>query len=188
MHSHQNSQQLVLRVDSATGFAQVGWAADLPMGRFIHIEIVGESSCCGPISSESPLYSAFQQACRQAIGINQPLVAAQKRSLMAKGCLPVPLDLNDSNALTVPDAFGSFHEAAMGALFRLTANFSSVWAVIKDHTVSQVHSCRPPKTMGELEYQVWERYILKKLTQYPGDITTGKLIVQESGLWFCPQQ
>ena len=177
-----------MRVDSATGFARVGWAADLPVGRFIHIELVGESNCCGPISAASPLYQAFHQACRRAMEINQPLVAAQKRNLQAKGCLLVPLDLNDTNALTDPDDFGSFHEAAMGALFRLTANACSVWAVVNDQTVTQLHACRPPKTMQELEYQVWKQYVLNQLKQYPGEITTGRLVVQESGLWFCPQQ
>ena len=188
MHSHLNSQQLVLRRDSATGFAKVGWAVDLPIGRFIHVELIGESASCGPISQNSPLFDQFRQACRRAKTINQPLITAQQCSLRAKGCVAVPLNLNDADAVTDPDEFGIFHEAAMTALFRLTANFTTVWAVVNEQTISQLHSCRPPKAMEELEYQVWKQYILNQLAQYPGQITAGKLIVQESGLWFCPRQ
>jgi hypothetical protein len=188
MQTHLNSQQLVLRLDSATGFAKVGWAVDLPIGRFIHVELIGEAPSCGQISQNSPLFEEFHQACKHARKMNQPLIAAQQRSLQAKGCLAVPLDLNDDKAVTEPDEFGNFHEAAMAAMFRLSANFTSVWAVVNEQTISQLHSCRPPKTMEELEYQVWKHYILNQLAQFPGQITAGKLIVQESGLWFCPQQ
>ena len=187
MQSHLNSQQLVLRLDSATGFAKVGWAADLPIGRFIHVELIGETDSCGPISKANPLYKAFYQACGRAREINQPLILAQQQSLQAKGCLSVPLDLNDDNIATGPDQFGDFREAAMAALFRLTANFTSVWAVVAEHTVSHVQSCRPPKKMEELQYQVWKHHTLNQMANYPGEIIAGKLIVQESGLWFCPQ-
>ena len=100
----------------------------------------------------------------------------------------MPLDLNAPDATPRPDAFGSFHEAAMGALFRMTANFATVWAVVEQHTVVQLHACKPPREMEELEYQVWRRFILNQLKEYPGDILSGKLIVRESGLWFCPDE
>jgi|GEM_PF-1927042 len=188
MHSHLNARQLVLRVDSATGFAKVGWSADLPIGRFIHIELIGETPDYGEICQSNPLFEDFQKACLRAREINHPLLAAQYRHFIAKGCLPIPLNLNDNDADVGPDAFGNFHEAAIGAMFRLTGNFATVWGVIKEQMVVQLHSCQPPKTMEELEYQVWKRYILSQLAQYPGEIKTGKLIVQESGLWFCPIQ
>jgi hypothetical protein len=188
MQTHLNAHQLVLRRDSATGFVKVGWAAELPIGRFIHIALIGETPDCGPIYQNSPLFEEFLQACQRAKDLNRPLSAAQKHDLQDRGCIPVPLDLNDSAAVTAPDAFGSFHEAAMGALFRLTGNISSVWAVVYENTITQLHPCHPQKTMEELEFQVWKHYILNRLTRYPGEITMGKLVVQESGLWFCPQQ
>ncbi len=188
MHFHLNSQQLVLRVDSATGFAKVGWAADLPIGRFVHVELIGETPSCGPILQNNPLFEEFQQACRRARKMNQPLIAKQQHNLLAKGCIAVSLDLNDDSAVTEADEFGNFHQAAMAAMFRLTANFNLVWAVVNEQTVLQLQSCRPPKAMEELEYQVWKHYTLTQLGNYPGKIIAGKLIVQESGLWFCPQQ
>jgi hypothetical protein len=186
MQPRVNPHQLVLRLDSATGFARVGWAVDLPIGRFIHVDLIAETPQCGPISPTHPLYKAFSQACRRAREINQPLIIDQADHLRAQGYLPVPVDLNDTTAATGPDAFGCFHEAAMAALFRLTANYASAWAVVRHHAVIQLHSCRPPREMSELEYQVWKQFVLKQLRQYPGDIITGKLSVRESGLWFYP--
>jgi hypothetical protein len=188
MQTRVNPHQLVLRLDSATGLARVGWAADLPIGRFRHVELVTETPQCGPISPGDPLFEAFTQACQRARQINLPLVNAQAHSLLANGYLPVPLDLNAPDAVTCPDAFGSFHEAAMAALFRLTANVASVWAVVEQQTVVQLHSCKPPRQMEELEYQVWKRFILNQFDEYPGDILAGKLIVRESGLWFYPDE
>lgn len=186
MHPHVNPHQLVLRLDSATGFARVGWAVDLPVGRFIHVDLIAETPQCGPISPTHPLYEAFYRACRRARKINQPLITEQANQLRAQGYLPVPLDLNDTAAETGPDAFGCFREAAMATLFRLTGNYALVWAVVQQHTVVQLHSCRPPREMAELHYQVWKQYVLKQLAQYTGEITTGKLSVRESGLWFLP--
>ena len=186
MRTHVNPQQLVLRLDSATGFAKVGWAVELPLGRFIHIDLIAETPYCGPITHDSPIFADFQNACQRAREVNQPLIAAQNQDLAAKGCIPVPLDLHHSGADTAPDAFGNYHEAAMRAMFHLTANFATVWAVVNRHRIVQLRSCRPPKPMEELEYQVWKHYVLNQLAHTPGETSTGKLIVRESGLWFCP--
>jgi hypothetical protein len=188
MQTRVNPHQLVLRLDSATGLAKVGWAADLPIGRFVHVELIAETPECGPIFSDSPLFERFTCACRRAREINQPLISAEKHDLLAKGYLPVPMNLNEPDAMIQADEFGSFHKAAMDAFFRLTANFALVWAVVKQQSVVQLHSCRPPREMEELEYQVWKRFVLNQLKQYAGDITVGKLIVRESGLWFRPTE
>jgi hypothetical protein len=186
MQTRVNPHQLVLRLDSATGFARVGWAADLPIGRFRHVELIAETPQCGPISHSNPLFAVFSRACQRAVEMNQPLITAQKKRLLRQGYLPVPLDLNASDAPSGPDAFGSYHEAAMGALFRLTANVASAWAVVHQGCVTKLRACRPPREMEELEYQVWKHHIFNQLGQYPGKIITGKLIVRESGLWFHP--
>lgn len=192
IYSRVNPQQLVLRFDSATGFAKVGWAADLPVGRFVHIDIIGEAQNCeafihGDLPRGHPLYEAFRRACRRAREINKPLIAQQQEIYISKGFYPVPLDLKDPNATTVPDVFGIYQEAAMRALFRLTANFAMAWAVIDRQIISFLCSCRPPKPMQELEFQVWKHHTLSHLSQLPGEIMAGELIVQESGLWFHPQ-
>ncbi len=181
-----NPYQLVLRLDSATGFARVGWAADLPMGRFIHVELIAESYECGPISPGHPLYEEFNRACHHAQQLNQPLIAAQMRDRVSHGCLPVPLDLNDPDAATAADPFGSYREPAMRALFRLTGNSTTVWAAVKDDQVLQLHTTQPSKPMEELQFQVWKRRVMKLLDQYGGQIIAGNLVVQESGLWLCP--
>lgn len=186
MQSYVNPHQLVLRLDSATGFAKVGWAADLPIGRFVHVDLIAETPQCGPISPNNPLFEDFNKACHRAQQINQPLISSQKSRLLAEGCLPVPLNLNDPHAATGADRFGSFQESATGAMFRLTANFASVWAVIDHQAIIQLRSRRPPRKMEELEFQVWTHYVLNQLRQFPGKITTGTLFVQESGLWFRP--
>jgi len=192
MRSHVNQRQLVLRVDSATGYAKVGWAVDLPAGRFVHVEVIGEAQSCEAVTHDglphdSPLYENFLSACSRARNINRPLINEQKKANLAKGFLPVPLDLNDSKANTAPDIFGSYQEAAMSALFRLTSNFALAWAVINRQTVFHLRSCRPPQPMEELQFQVWKRHTLNALSQFPGEIIAGNLIIQESGLWFCPQ-
>ena len=192
MQPHVNPQQLVLRFDSATGFAKVGWAADLPAGRFIHIDVIGEAQICEALSHDAlphdgRLYENFRRACERARGINAPLIAAQEADHRAKGYLPVPLNLHHPSVSTAPDRFGSYHEAAMHALFRLTANFALAWAVIHRQSVTCLCSCKPSKPMAELEFQVWKRHTLNQLGQIPGKIVAGTLIVQESGLWFCPQ-
>lgn len=182
-----NSQRLVLRLDSATGLARVGWASDLPMGRFIHVKLIAESPQCDPITPASPLFDEFNRACAQARHINQPIIDEQIRALLSQGCLPVPLDLNDPQAATAADEFGSYRESAMRAFFRLTANFAGVWAVIREQNIVQLQSRRPPGEMEELQYQVWKQAIMKQLSGYGGKISPGKLVVQESGLWFCPE-
>lgn len=106
--------------------------------------------------------------------------------MLAKGCLQVPLDIDDGNTNTAADDFGCYQAAAMQTLFKLTANTTSIWAVVDDNVITHIRADQPPKPMQELEYQVWKHHTLNQLSQYRGEIRSGKLIVQESGLWFCP--
>lgn len=176
----------MLRLDSATEFAVVGWAADLPPGRFIHIDTLCETDDCEPLSKQNPCFKQYTTACRRAQQINLPLLQKQEEIFLANGCLPVPMNLHDQNANVSPDDFGCYHVAAMQTMFKLTANIPSVWAVINTNTITHIQADQPPKSMEELEYQVWKHHCLNQLSQYPGEIHSGKLMVQESGLWFCP--
>ncbi|WP_455205514.1 hypothetical protein [Kaarinaea lacus] len=188
MVASTNANQLVLRLDSATGFATVGWATELPQGRFIHLELIGEAEDCTPIDNGNPMFELYQRACLRACGINQALIDKQQQYYRAKGCLRVPLDLHNRNGSSSADEFGCYRAAAMQSLFRLTGNFTAVWVVIQAATIVRLCSRQPPKPMETLEFQVWKHHILKQLAQTPGEIKTGNLLVQESGLWFCPDE
>lgn len=183
-----NSHFLVLCHDTATGFARVGWAADYPPGRFIHLELVCESNNCNPVTPDSPLYSHYRQACEKARHLNLVALKEQTKASQAQGWLSVPLDLN---AAVLPDSddFGSYRSAAMQALRRLTGNCLSAWAVVvAEEKIIQLVRREPARQYGELEYQVWKHHSLTELAQYPGQILAGHLVIQESGLWFQPEK
>jgi hypothetical protein len=179
-----SSKLLVLRRDTATGFARVGWATDMPLGRFAHIEQVCETGHY-PLDDRHPQYRLYCLACRRARHLNQALIDDQHQSLVQQGCVPVPLTLNDASAEDGADEFGSYLSSAMRALFRLTANVTEVWALIAGQTVVALQSCQPPRPMEALEYQVWKNHCLAKLAEAEGNLAHGKLVVRESGLWFC---
>lgn len=188
MVASTNANQLVLRLDSATGFATVGWATELPPGRFIHLELIGEAEDCTPIDNGNPMFQLYQRACQRASEINRALIHKQQQHYLAKGYLQVPLELHSRNSGSSADEFGCYRAAAMQSLFRLTGNITAVWVVIQASAIVRLCSRQPPKQMETLEFQVWKHHILKQLAQTPGDIKTGNLLVQESGLWFCPDE
>lgn len=186
MNSRVNPNQLVLRRDTATGFAKVNWASEMPLGRFDHIKLVCEARDCMPLSPDNPIYNDYQLACDTAKAINEPLLTMQIQECCAKGWLSVPLNLDQNHSDLLADDFGSYQTAAMRALFRLTANVIIVWAVVFEQSVTHIESCQPPKPMEELEYQVWKHHVINRLSKMTGTTIAGKLIVNETGLWFSP--
>lgn len=179
----RNSKRLVLCQDSATGFVQIGWDTDLPPGRFVHLEVIGESAECHPLTRHSPHYASYQAACARARQLNAGELAKQIQTNIRRGRLPVPLDLH-ADTSEQADEVGLYLSAAMQALHRLTANCREVWAVVARQAVIHIEPCRPVRAFDELAYQVWKHHTLSELQKLSGDIRAGKLIVQESGLWF----
>ena len=186
MEIKANPQQLVIRIDTASGVAKVGWAAELPLGRFEHIDLVCEAAHCQPLTKTHPHYADYLQACIQAKKFNAPVIQNQYRENRSKSWLPVPLDLNDEKVTTNPDDFGNYQTLAMHTFFRLCRNHSEAWAVVEQNNIIQLQSRKPPWEMEELEYQVWFHHTLQQLAKYPGEIKSGNLAVQPSGLWFIP--
>jgi hypothetical protein len=184
----RNPNQLVLRRDTRTGIAHVGWAAELPLGRFSHIELIFEADDCAPITAVSAHFALHQQACQKARALNVPLLAAQRERLLALGWLPVPLDLNDPCAGAAHDALGCYKAAAMRALYRLTANLTAVWVVVDGNDITQVQAREPRRAMERLEFEVWKHHRLSELARSPGDIRQGCLVVEDSGLWFRAEE
>lgn len=183
---HPNSNLLVLCHDTATGFAQIGWAADLPPGRFIHLAVICESAERHPLTPRSPHFQAYQTACAKARELNQAELLNQVKANTQQGRLPVPLSLAAGENLGA-DEFGSSLQAAMRTLHRLTGNCQAAWAVVMEQEIIHVRSRRPDKPFNELEYQVWKHHTLSQLENYHGEIIAGRLLVQESGLWFEPE-
>ena len=181
-----NSQLLVLRRDSATGITQVGWASELPLGRFIHIDTIAASAVCAPIYTGSPLYADYLNACRRAQQLNEPELQKQRRTNRANGWYPVPLNLNGHQASIQPDPCGIYQLCAQQAKFRLSGDCNAVWAGITRNRVTHILSRRPHRLMHELEYQVWKHHLLHILSQQAERIIRGDLVVQDSGLWFKP--
>jgi hypothetical protein len=183
-----NSHLLVLRSDSATGMARVGWAVELPIGRFIHIDVICSSPVCAPILADDPLFPDYQTACHRARLHNAPLLEEQRRNNLANGWLPVPLTLHGSDTDPQPDDFGCYQLCAMQAMFRLSANERAVWAGISTDSITHIVPRRPLRPMQELEYHVWKHDILQRLSQRTEQVIRGELVVQASGLWFKPQR
>ena len=180
-----NSNFLVLCHDTATGFARVGWAAEYPPGRFVHLALVCETENCKPITQTSPYYPHYLSACDKAKQLNLAVLNEQIQANCSKGWMRVPLDLG-TNLEVKPDEFGSYQIAAMRTLRRLTDNCLEIWAVIDNQAIIQIASRQPVKSYKELEYQVWKHHTLSELRKYAGNIVKGHLVVQESGLWFQP--
>ncbi len=187
MKAATNSHQLVLRCDSAFGWARVDWASHIPLGRYTHIETIFESEAVVPVSPGCSFFEIYQRACERAQAINAPLLAEQNTQNLAAGWLPVPMDLNDPAVDTTADSVGLYHATAAQSLYRLSGNIVEVWAVSERNAVSQISARFPAKPLEPLEFQVWKLHHLKKLEQYPGDLIQGVLVVQESGLWFQPE-
>lgn len=181
---HEPANLLVLRRDTATGLSKVGWAADMPLGRFEHIQSVCEVQDF-PDTPSHPQHQDYVAACRRARQLNAPLIEHKRRCLQESGCIPVPLDLDERNRRIEADAFGSYQYLAQQARYRLSANANEVWAVVAANRVIRVHSCNPPRRMEALEYQVWKNHCLAGLMALEGAVYRGRLRVCESGLWFC---
>lgn len=182
-----NPRQLVLRRDTATGLTQVGWESDLPIGRFEHLELVCELDDIHLPDAGSKHYHEYQAACRRALQANIELLDLQSRSNEAKGWLLIPFELVDDEMRLRADAFGNCFAAAMQLMFYLTANIKDVWAVIQKNQVTHIRPRQPRKALDELSYQVWRHQQQHQLAQYQGEISKGRLVVQESGLWFIPE-
>ena len=181
-----NPNLLVLCLDTATGFARVGWAADLPPGRFIHLDIIVESGDCHPLTSNSPHYAHYQQACERARQLNLPALDKQIAFNQQQGWFRVPLT-EETPAACTSDDFGCYLDAATHSLYRMTANVLEVWAVVDGSSISHIQSRHASPAYTELEYQVWRHHTLSKLKTHPGKILSGRLRVQESGLWFVAE-
>ena len=71
MSHRPNSRQLVLRRDTATGLTLVGWDAELPLGRFEHLELICESKENRLPERTSEDYHTWQTALHHARQSNQ---------------------------------------------------------------------------------------------------------------------
>lgn len=183
-----NSQQLVMRRDCSDMLVKVGWAVDMPLGRFEHLELITECDHCQVIHADNPLYEIYQTACLRARQMNLEVILQQQQQLshagwklIENGELTQLAGLNSTGG----DEFGSLRSCAMQMLFQLSANHPFVWCVLHDNKITHVQSKRPPKSMEELEAQVWKHHLLSQLQQMPGELISGRLVVKESGLWFC---
>jgi len=187
LHSRGNAQQLVLRRDSSDSLIKVGWATEMPLGRFEHLALIAECTNCEPLHTEHPLFPAYQSACRQARESNQRVLQQQQQQLHQSGwqrldaAYLTQLPIAESD---VCDDFGSLREHAMKLLFLLTANYPFVWCVEQDSHIVYVQSKKVPAKLQELEAQVWTHHRLSLLQQMPGHVSDGRLVVKESGLWF----
>lgn len=187
MANQSNPQQLVLRRDTATGMSQVGWAADLPTGRFEHLALVCEvNDHCLPVVG-SDQYAAYLAACEKARAANALLLQRQVEANTARGWRRVPFHLVPASTRLAADDFGNFAAAATHLLFLLTHNHRQAWAVCQQGSIVHVRTRKPPRAMEELAYQVWYHTQITELAAL-GELTlSGSLLVAESGLWFCEQ-
>lgn len=177
---------LVLRCDTATGFYQVGWDSDMPIGRFTLGEVICETTSSEPISSTSAYYERYMTACRQACELNAPIMTQQTNSALEAGWFSVPLDLHRSQQEITADPFGSLLTYAMQTRYRLCAHKKWVWCAIKNGLVVDIRACEPPRKMEPVEFHVWQHQQQQQMQQIGNEILRGTLIAQESGLWFCP--
>ena len=181
-----NPQQLVIRLDTATGLARVGWAVDLPLGRFSHLELICENDNCSALNSKDPLYPQYLLACEKSAALNKKLLDRQAETNLANGWMRVSGTINGIYRPIEADVVGSYCSNAMALLYELTRNYVFVWIVASDTTtISYIESKQPPRDMDDFEYQVWRQHTLNRLSE-KGRIHEGKLMIQDSGLWFVP--
>ena len=182
-----NSHQLVIRCDTANGYYKVGWAAELPLGRFKHIELLVETDNLSVLNSNNPQHVIYKKACDRVSELNLSLIIKEHEEKQALGWRDVALNLNDNTVQVLPDEFGCFNILATKTRYRLSKNSSQVWAVILSSEVVQIKARYPTRRMAELEYQIWKNHRLDKLSQYGGEIFQGALVVCCSGLWFIEE-
>lgn len=186
MEIKPNPRQLVLRRDTATGMAQVGWETDLPIGRFQHLELICEPEDSLLPRLESKHYAAYQAACMHAREANTLLLQQQRQQRLVQGYLYVPFELSPDSSALCADQFGNYQNAAMKLLFQLTRNNRQVWVVVYGKTIVHVRPREPNKELDTLAYQVWLHQQLHQLEQIQGQRQEGSLFICESGLWFKP--
>lgn len=179
-----NPRQLVLRRDTATGLTLVGWAADLPVGRFQHLELICESANNILPDSESEYYASYQSALHHASQANQLMLERQARKNQSKGWQRVPFELAHDLQPMKADSVGNYAAAAMQLQYQLTRNCKRAWVIIQRETVMHVRARYPKKELDELTYQVWYHVQLRELNKMGGTLLEGDLIICESGLWF----
>ncbi len=179
-----NTHQLVIRCDTTNGYYKVGWASELPLGRFKHFELLLETENQAVLTPKNPDYSVYQDASNQVSELNQALILKETQEKKAVGWYFVPLNLNDTTVKILPDEFGCFNISASKTRYRLSKNSSEVWAVITENEILQVEARYPVQKLTQLKYQIWKNYKLDKLKQHGGIIKQGKLVVCFSGLWF----
>jgi len=183
-----NPRQLVLRRDTATGLTLVGWESDLPVGRFEHLALIGESANHVLPDSGSEYYAVWQSALRHARQANRHMLERQVRVNQAKGWYRVPFGLAHDRSAMRADSVGNFAAAAIQLQYQLARNSKQAWAIIIDGMVTHVRARYPKKALDELTYQVWYHKQMHELNKLGGKLFEGTLIICESGLWFNMQQ
>jgi hypothetical protein len=184
MTSRYNTREMVMRRDQATGMTQVGWASDLPRGRYEHLALIFESASHSLSDSKSEEYQAWQSALLEASRVNQEILEQQTRANQEKGWLRVPFDLAENPEAMLADSVGSYAASAMQLQYYLTKNQKEAWAVILQGTVVHVRRRFPKKQQDELTDQVWYHKQINEMSQLGGTLFEGELMVCESGLWF----
>ena len=180
-----NPRQLVLRRDTATGLTLVGWAADMPVGRFEHLALIGESARHTAPDPGCDFYADWQAAVRQARQANSTLLEQQVRHNESRGWYQVPFGLVPGLQSAEADSVGNYAAAAMQLQYHLTHNCKQAWAVHQHGAIVHVRARYPKKQLDELTYQVWYHRQLKQLDELDGNLLEGDLKVCESGLWFA---
>lgn len=179
-----NPRQLVLRRDTATGLTLVGWETDLPLGRFEHIDLIGEfkENILPDISSE--LYDIYQAALLEARQANLHVLEQQVQHHQSKGWYKVPFELAKKQEPLEADPYGNYAAAAMQLYYQLAENQNRTWAIIREDVIVHVRARYPKKRMDRLTYQVWYHKQQHELKEMGGVLLEGNLFACESGLWF----
>ncbi|MFV2059671.1 MAG: hypothetical protein ACC653_03245 [Gammaproteobacteria bacterium] len=179
-----NTYQLVIRSDTANGYFKVGWASELPLGRFEHVELLLEVDNVFELKSKNHHSVTYLDACKRVSALNQSLIIKEQQANLASGWFNVLLNLNDGAIKITADELGCFNNLATETRYRLSKNCRVVWAMIYENTVQHIEARYPELNMGELKYQIWKHHKLEKLQSGNGELKQGKLIVSYSGLWF----
>jgi len=174
----------VLRRDTATGLTLVGWEADLPVGRFEHLELVFEMASASLPESDRAFLKAYQSALRLARRTNLGMLEQQVQLNLSRGWYQVPFELAKQQRAMKADSIGNYAPAAMLLHYDLTRNIKQAWVIIRQGKVAHVRARHPRKILDELTYQVWYHKQKYDLETMGGTLLEGYLIVCESGLWF----
>lgn len=188
MTHKSNPRQLVLRRDTATGLTLVGWASDLPVGRFQHLQLISESDNNFLPDIESAEYGIYQSALEQARQANSRMLQQQVRSNQTKGWYLVPFELAGDRQAMQSDSIGNYAAAAMQLHYQLTCHCKQAWTIIRDGAIVHVRARYPRKMLDELTYQVWYHKQRFELNKIQGALLEGELMICESGLWFAAYQ